>query len=500
MEAPIRVLVLEDQTADFERIEAALRRTWRNAACDRTADEEGYLAALEEGYDIVLADYTLPALDARRALGLLRDRGLDVPFIVLSNAINEEAAAECIKLGAADYLLKDRLTRLGPALAHALMARVLRAQRSQAEAELRRSKEYYQRLVETVKAIPWELDPADWRFNYIGPQAAKLLGCNVRKRCAPEEWLSKIHPEDRPKVQQALRDALLPNRDQDLVHRVLAADGSTVWMRSIVTSLCTDGRPRLIHGFTVDITAAKHAEQALAQRAEELARSNKDLQDFAYVASHDLQEPLRMVSSYTELLAERYRGRLDADADEFVAFITDGVARMQELIRDLLAYSRVSTRGRDIARTDGEVVLARSLENLRAAILESGAVVEHDPLPVVEADSAQLGQVFQNLIGNSIKFRGQVRPAVRVSAQEEGTGHVFSVADNGIGIDPQYSEIIFGLFQRLHTTREYAGTGIGLTLCRKIVERHGGRIWVESKLGEGSVFRFTIPKISRSGA
>ncbi len=201
-----------------------------------------------------------------------------------------------------------------------------------------------------------------------------------------------------------------------------------------------------------------------------------------------------MVSSYTELLAERYRGRLGSEADEFILFITQGVARMQALIRDLLAYSRVNTRGRALVPTDCEVVFRRSMENLRAAVQDSGAVVEHDPLPVVAADPAQLTQVFQNLIGNSIKFRGTARPLVRVTARESPEEWTFSVADNGIGIDPQYSELIFGLFQRLHTSQEYEGTGIGLTLCQKIVERHGGKIWVESQLGKGAAFHFTIPK------
>jgi PAS domain S-box-containing protein len=380
------------------------------------------------------------------------------------------------------------------------MERVLLAQKTRAEVELRRSKEYYQRLVETVKAIPWELDPADWRFTYIGPQARQLLGHSMAGGCPYSIWAEKIHPEDRLRVRMALRDALLPNRDQDFVHRILAVDGNTFWMRSIVTSLSRDGRPPLLRGFTVDITAAKKAEEALARRAEELARSNKDLEDFAYVASHDLQEPLRMVSSYTELLAERYRGRLDSDADEFIGFITQGVARMQQMIRDLLAYSRVSTQGSRIAPTSSETILLRALDNLRAAIRESEGVVKHDPLPVVPADPIQLTQVFQNLVGNSLKFRGTAPPEVRVSAREDAGGWTFSVIDNGIGIDPQYSEVIFGLFQRLHTTQEYPGTGIGLTFCRKIVERHGGTIWVESKLGGGAAFHFTIPKACGSGS
>jgi signal transduction histidine kinase len=233
--------------------------------------------------------------------------------------------------------------------------------------------------------------------------------------------------------------------------------------------------------------------------AEELARSNKDLEDFAYVASHDLQEPLRMVSSYAELLAERYMGRLGPDADEFIGFITEGVGRMQVLIRDLLAYSRVSTRSRDFVSTDSGTVFEKALDNLRAAILESGVSVTRGALPVVQADPGQLAQVFQNLIGNSIKFRRAEAPFVRVAAEESAGEWTFSVADNGIGIDPQYHQCIFNLFNRLHTTQEYGGTGIGLAVCKKIVERHGGRTWVESTAGEGSTFHFTISKTNGAG-
>ncbi|HUT15887.1 MAG TPA: ATP-binding protein, partial [Anaerolineae bacterium] len=227
--------------------------------------------------------------------------------------------------------------------------------------------------------------------------------------------------------------------------------------------------------------------------AADLARSNAELEQFAYVASHDLQEPLRMVSSYVQLLARRYKGQLDADADDFIEFAVDGAKRMQDLVSDLLAYSRVGTRGDPFERTDCEAVLALALGNLELAIQESGAQVTHDALPVVVADGPQLAQVLQNLIANSIKFRSEQPPRIHVSATRIGDEWVLCVRDNGIGIDPQYHERVFVLFQRLHTRGEYPGTGIGLAICRRIAERHSGRIWVESELGQGSAFHFAIP-------
>jgi PAS domain S-box-containing protein len=238
--------------------------------------------------------------------------------------------------------------------------------------------------------------------------------------------------------------------------------------------------------------AVEVARAELQQQAEALARSNTELEQFAYVASHDLQEPLRMVTSYLQLLERRYKGELDEDADEFIAFAVDGATRMQELINSLLKYSRVSTRGRPFEFVDSAQVLEHVLFSLQMAIEENHAVVTHDDLPTVMADGTQLTQVFQNLISNAIKFHGDRSPKIHVGAERSDGEWLFWVRDDGIGIAPQHFERIFRIFQRLHNRADYPGTGIGLTICKKVVERHGGRIWVESEPGQGATFYFTI--------
>jgi PAS domain S-box-containing protein len=236
----------------------------------------------------------------------------------------------------------------------------------------------------------------------------------------------------------------------------------------------------------------QRAQEALRQYTDELARSNQELEQFAHIASHDLQEPLRMITSFLQLLQQRYRGQFDETADEFISFALEGGQRMQALVRDLLAYSRVGTRGKPLAPTDSEAVLKQTLVGLQIAIEENGATITYDPLPVVMADNIQLGQLFQNLISNAIKFRREAPPVVQIRAEQRDGKWLFSVSDNGIGIEPEQRNRVFLIFQRLHTRQEYPGTGIGLAVCKKIVDRHGGEIWVEASPDQGSIFYFTL--------
>jgi len=318
---------------------------------------------------VVIADYNLPQWKGMDALEVLRRESIDIPLILVSGALGDVTAVECIKKGATDCVLKDGIARLPEAIRRALQEkRVLRLRRE--------------------------------------------------------------------------------------------------------------------------------AEEDLARKAEELTRSNADLEQFAYVASHDLQEPLRMVASYTQLLAERYCGKLDADADKFIGYATEGALRMQTLVQDLLAFSRVGRKGSTPESVDFNAVWDEVLQNLETAIRESGAVVTRGPLPQVWADRSRVAQVLQNLIANSIKFRGPEPPAIFVQAERIGDEWSFSVSDNGIGINPEQAEHIFVIFQRLHTRAEYEGNGMGLAICKKIIEHSGGKIWVEANAGPGSVFKFTLPCVA----
>ncbi len=240
-------------------------------------------------------------------------------------------------------------------------------------------------------------------------------------------------------------------------------------------------------------------EERVVERTLELKRSNEDLEQFAYVASHDLQEPLRMINNYMQLLKQRYKDQLDPNAHEFVGFALDGAKRMQQLIHDLLTYSRVGTHGKELISTNCEIALANALANLKVAIEEGNAEITHDPMPTILGDSVQLTQLFQNLIGNAVKFRGDAPPRVQIGVHRKGSEWEFTVRDNGIGIAEEDFQRIFIVFQRLHSREKYAGTGIGLSVCKKIVERHGGRIWVESKVGKGTTFHFTIPVLEKAG-
>lgn len=356
----LRVLLVEDDVSDRQLILHALRNGGFEVEHDVVQTAEEFAALIRKNnYDTILADYRLPGWNGMETVEILRREGVDIPLVLVSGALGEQNAVECIKQGAADYVLKDHLARLPSSV---------------------------RRVIE----------------------------------------------------EKRLRDE---NR----------------------------------------------------RTQEELARSNRDLEQFAYVASHDLQEPLRMVAMYTQLLAERYQGQLDDSADKYIHYAVDGALRMQALVQDLLAFSRVGRAGTDLEKIEAYEVVESALKNLQGAIHESEAKITRGDLPVIVADRTQMVQLFQNLIGNAIKFRGAHSPQIQITAEREEGSWRFSVQDNGIGIAAEHLDEVFGIFRRLHTRTEYAGNGIGLAICKKIVEHHGGSIWVESQPKKGSAFQFTIP-------
>jgi signal transduction histidine kinase len=357
---PFRFLLVEDNLADVDLIEYELRRSGFEFTSAVVQTPEDFTRELRTMHPhVVLADYNLPHWRGMEALEILGQEGQDVPFILVTGALGDVTAVDCIKQGATDYVLKGALARLPVAIRRALQEKNLRDQRSCAE--------------------------------------------------------------------------------------------------------------------------------------ENLASSKRDLELYAHVASHDLQEPLRMVVCYTQLLAARYRGKLDEEADKYIGYAVDGSLRMKTLLQDLLAVSWVAQTEINCRNVECNSALTEALQNLRGAVEQSGTVVTHDQLPAIPAERTHLVKLFENLIGNSIKFRGKEAPSIRISAEKRGAEWLFAVADNGIGILPKYKDTIFVIFQRLHAREEYPGNGVGLAICKKIVEHHRGRIWVESELGSGSTFQFTLP-------
>jgi PAS domain S-box-containing protein len=358
---------------------------------------------------------------------------------------------------------------------------------------LRRSGEEFRELFDNAPIGFHELDTEgrltrinNTELQILGYTAGELVGQFVWKLSADEE-LSR-----RATFAKLGGEALSPHGFERVLRR---KDGSSVPVLIHDRLLKrADGAIIGIHSTVEDITERKRAEEKLQSALAELERSNKELEQFAYIASHDLQEPLRMVSSYTQLLAKRFEGQLDEKTQKYVHYAVDGAFRMKTLINDLLAYSRVGRRGKPPEPADSNAILGEALRNLAALVEENRAVITHENLPTVRADASQLVLVFQNLIANAIKFRRADVPRIHVSAQDKGGEWVFAVKDNGIGIESRHADRIFVIFQRLHTHEEYSGNGIGLAVCKRVVERHGGKIWFESEPGNGTTFFFAIPK------
>ena len=374
------------------------------------------------------------------------------------------------------------------------MAKSLLAANAALRSEVALRSDAEQRLRSVMQASPLGMFVSDHaghcRFTnpawqqIAGMTLAQSLGAGLRQA---------VHPDDRQRIAAEWRAAIASARPQVSEWRLRRPDGNTVWVRGHMAPLHGDSQGGVVVGTVEDISARRALDQALVERTAELARSNEELERFAYVASHDLQEPLRMVTSFSQLLVRRHKAQMSAEAQEFLGFVADGGQRAQTLISDLLSLARLNSQARPMLPVALETVLADALQHLRLLVAEKGATVTHDTLPVVAADARQLGQLLQNLLGNALKFHGAAAPMIHVGARRQAGFWHISIADNGIGIDAKFFERIFVLFQRLHLRSNYPGTGIGLALCKKVVERHGGQITVQSEPGKGATFTFTLP-------
>lgn len=462
---------------------------------------------------------------------LQRDEHLQpVAILEINNNVTERKQAESALQRAKEELevrVEERTALLSQTNA-SLLAEV--KERRQAEAALRKSEELYRTLARNFPSGSIFLFDPDLRYTLAEGTGLAEVGLNPEQLVGKTIW-EALPPQTCGRIEPLYRSALAGEAKitevsyADKIYRVHTlpvkneqgeifagmamtqditvqkqAEQALINAREELEKRVQKRTKQLTEANTVleaEIAERLVAQQKLEQLTTELTRSNQELEQFAYVASHDLQEPLRAVTSYTQMLARRYSGQLDEKADKYVGYIVDGATRMQQLIQDLLTYSRVGRYELKLQPTDCNEVLNRVLKDLQVAIAQSNAIVTFDVLPTVMADTPQIVQLFQNIIGNAIKYRGEEPPQVHISASQQDSEWLFSVRDNGIGIEPQYAERIFVIFQRLHTRKEYSGTGLGLAICKKIVERHGGRIWVESQPGCGSTFYFTLPIISR---
>jgi PAS domain S-box-containing protein len=369
-------------------------------------------------------------------------------------------------------------------------------ERKRAEAAMRESEERFRRVfagapigivLTDVRTKPHQITRANAAF-------CELLGYR-EDELTELTFMDLTHPDDRAQSREItaeLLDGTTPGAR--IEKRYVTKDGRVIWVTGTVALLRDDeGHPTFGLAMIENITERKEAEEKIQATLAELARSNAELEQFAYAASHDLQEPLRTIAGYVKLLKRRYEGQLDNAAQEFIAYAVDGVGRMQRLIDDLLTYARVGSRAKPFAPFAAGSALRTAMANLQLKIRDTGATITNDDLPVVFGDESQIAQLFQNLLDNALKFRGAEPPHVEVSASRKGGRWIFAVRDNGIGIDPKYFDRIFKVFQRLHTIDQYPGSGIGLAVCERIVRRHGGTIWVESEPGKGTVFHFSLP-------
>jgi len=451
-------------------------------------------------YHVAFLDLKLPDINGLELLQPLKNMHPDIEVMMMTGHGSMESAMHALNLGASSYITKPlNMDEVLSKIRDILEKQSLTLEKRRVEKALLREKSFNEGIIAALPGLFYIFDEngrfIQWNKNvevaseYSSEEVSKMIFMDffVKKdKMNIANTLIKVFTEG-----EAIVEGNFKSKSGKITPYYITG------VRTVI-----DNKSYLV-GLGIDITKRRkteeqlkkyqyHLEELVNERTHELKETFKDLEQFVYVASHDLREPLRTITSFTQLLSKRYKDKLDDDANEYIKFAVDGAHIMDELIGDLLSYSGVGTRGKAFKMTDCREVLDNIIFGLQASIQESGAKITHNNLPTVMVDSSQFIQLLQNLIGNAIKFHGEKPPRIHISTKQEDNKWVFSVKDNGIGIDPKYFNQIFEIFKRLHTREEYSGSGIGLAICKKIVERHGGQIWVESEVGKGSTFYFTI--------
>lgn len=488
----LRILLVEDSEFDAELLRRALAKEDMDFSLERVDREEDFLRALSASQiDLILSDYQLPSFSGMAALALRQAHAPLIPFIVVTGTLSEETAVSCIKAGADDYLLKEHLVRLGPAVRSALERKRTLSEKNHAEERLRQSEEQLRLILENAVDLIALVDLSG-RLLFMSPSCKRAFGASA----LDGGWLDNVHPEDRAQALHAFEEAVQLGVGRRMEYRVIVDENRLRFIEShLSVILGEDGSPQKAVVVSRDITERKQAEESLIQKTKQLELLNEELKQFAFVASHHLQEPLRKVLLFTDRLETCGTSSSDVEND-CLGRIRKAALHMRALIQDVVQYSWITQRENTLERVDLGVVVGEVLMDLEGSIAESGGEVKVGKLDTLQANSFQMKHLFSSLLSNSLKFaRKGVPPRISIGSSLLAGGDKVEIVveDNGIGFDEKYLDRIFRAFQQLHAPHEYQGTGIGLSICQKIVQSHGGTLRARSRLGEGATFLITLP-------